>query len=532
MKRNIIAAAMVCALACAVFAQAGAGRGGAADPKKQEKLAILPFTGLDAESGETIAELFSYSSELNEVFAPIPRTSIASAIARERNFQMSSGMTDPETIAALGRQLGAQYVIAGNIAALKNRRLLAVSIIRIEDLQLVAGDVQEYGDIAEIRAKVPGMARAVIASIRIDRRNLPKLAIVPFQFRTATNTKDADVLAQILAIQLAKNGRYAVYPRTQSLEQVQGEYRNQMDGNTADENIARLGQGENPRLVLSGAARRLSDEVNMFNVSLINLETGVQENGLSREYQDISDGLAVIEGIAQDIPLYGGARARREAKRERERERASRDALFKINADESFRSDASPFLFGLFGLFQGLDVDFLVIPAMLGAQYYTSTNGNSGYTLEALKINYSVLPYTSLGIGAGFGVTADENGAVVWNWAGVKAYAGIVFPFGIKYVGRSHEFSFLFFADALLEIGYSDWGGLLNRTDSAGFGVNPGFEAGIALRGFTDGYGFYSYSLEFSYGGIWRPDGRYTHSAGIAWKLHLRNDFMYEFYKE
>ena len=67
----------------------------------RDTLAVLPFTGGTTEDGETIAELFSFSSELNGVFAPIPRTSISQAISREQKFQTSAGMTDPYTIAAI-----------------------------------------------------------------------------------------------------------------------------------------------------------------------------------------------------------------------------------------------------------------------------------------------------------------------------------------------------------------------------------------------------------------------------------------------
>jgi hypothetical protein len=77
--------------------------------------AILSFTGGQGEEGETIAELFSFEKELTAVFASVPRTSINGAIRNEQRFQMASGMTDPDTIAALGKQLGAEYVVAGGL---------------------------------------------------------------------------------------------------------------------------------------------------------------------------------------------------------------------------------------------------------------------------------------------------------------------------------------------------------------------------------------------------------------------------------
>jgi hypothetical protein len=55
--------------------------------------------------------LFSFNPELNRVFSIIPRTSLSEAAAEEQKFQLDSGMTDPETAAALGKQLGAHAAI-------------------------------------------------------------------------------------------------------------------------------------------------------------------------------------------------------------------------------------------------------------------------------------------------------------------------------------------------------------------------------------------------------------------------------------
>ncbi|MDR0708304.1 MAG: penicillin-binding protein activator LpoB, partial [Treponema sp.] len=84
----------------------------------KDNLAILPFTGGQGDEGETIAELFSFEPALTAMFDPVPRTSINRAIRSEQRFQYESGMTDPDTAAALGKQLGARYVVSGSITAL------------------------------------------------------------------------------------------------------------------------------------------------------------------------------------------------------------------------------------------------------------------------------------------------------------------------------------------------------------------------------------------------------------------------------
>jgi TolB-like protein len=266
----------------------------------KDNLAVLPFTGGSGDEGETVAELFSFSPDLTAVFNPIPRTSISRAIRNERNFQSGTGMTDPDTIAALGRQLGAKYVVAGSIAKLGQQNLLIISILKIDDLRQIAGDIQTYVKIEELQGKLPSMARNIIEAAKIDASKFTKLAVVPVELRDNIDPRVADTLAQILSINLIRSGKYAVYPRTASLEQVQTEYHHQLSGETADEHRVDIGKGENPRLVLSVIARKLG-AANMFNASIINLESGVQEVGKSVNYQSLDDGIEIMGSLAGEL---------------------------------------------------------------------------------------------------------------------------------------------------------------------------------------------------------------------------------------
>ncbi|MDR2194567.1 MAG: hypothetical protein LBP19_08935 [Treponema sp.] len=290
MKRMISIAALAFAVVNAAFAK--------------DTLAILPFTGGQGEEGETIAELFSFEKELTAVFAPVPRTSINGAIRSEQRFQMASGMTDPDTIAALGKQLGAQYVVAGSITSLGKQNLLIIAIIKIDELRQIAGDVQTYGSISEIRGKLPAMAKTIADASKGGAANLPMLAVLPVRLSGWTDTREADALAQILAARLAQSGKYAVYPRTKGLEQVQAEIGNQFGGDVADEYLPRIGKANNPRLALSVTARKLGVDT-MFNAAIINLETGIQEAGETADYQSMEDGIRAMEDLS--AVLSGGA---------------------------------------------------------------------------------------------------------------------------------------------------------------------------------------------------------------------------------
>jgi TolB-like protein len=267
-------------------------------------IAILPFSGGHDDEGGAIAELFSFQDEITAYFNVIPRTKIAAAIDNEHQFQLSSGLTDPRTMAALGKQVGAQYVVAGSIEKLGKRNLLLISILKIDDLRQIAGDIATYAKIEDIRAKLPGMAGNIVAAAKNVNIPRQKLAVprIDMQNKTADNGAVANTLAQILSIFIIESGAFAVYPRTDSLEQVLAEHRAQLSGQTADENQSAIGKGDNPDMVLSVIARKLGS-VNMFNASILRLgvDGGTQVIGKSVDYNTLDDGIESMRRLASEL---------------------------------------------------------------------------------------------------------------------------------------------------------------------------------------------------------------------------------------
>jgi len=292
--KKIIFVILSCWISFAVFGQV------------KPTMAILPFTGGSGDEGETLAELFSFDYTLTSAFMPLPRTSINTAINREQNFQMDSGYTNPETISRIGRQLGAKYILAGSIAEVGGKKLIIVTIMQIENLQLIAGEWKPYSNVDEFRYnRLLEFTTNIIPDAQKDTSKLQKLAVLPFQMPTGKN--EADTLAQILAVEIAQHGVYAVYPRTRTLEQVQREYNNQLNGNTADEYAITIGKGDNPLLAMSVVARD-SGNNKRFNAAVINVESGGQVNGKTFEYHGYNslgdDTLSTIREIA--LQLGGG----------------------------------------------------------------------------------------------------------------------------------------------------------------------------------------------------------------------------------
>jgi TolB-like protein len=261
------------------------------------KLGILPFTGGTGGDGETVAQLFSIQKEIMDAFTVVPRTSAINALLAEQNFQMS-GYTDSDTIARLGRFLNADFVVSGHISRLGNSNLIIVTIINVETFEQMAGDYHTYQNIEEVRKLLPAMSKKLIAASRRNTSSLPKLAIAPFGVaNTGVNTQDAEILAQILAIEIANNGKYAVLPRTTTMRTALQELEYQMSGYTAEEGAKALGRATNAGFVLSAEARSLGN-MNMFTAQILHVEDGRQLAGDSRDYRIIDDGINLMAELA------------------------------------------------------------------------------------------------------------------------------------------------------------------------------------------------------------------------------------------
>jgi len=273
------------------------------------RLAILPFTGGGGADGETIAMLLGHEPALRNAFTPVSRTTAVEAIMREHRFQRA-GLTDEDTIRELGRQMNADYIVAGHIQQLGRSRLVHITIIHVESLQQIAGDFREYNDISEIRAELPGMARRIVEASGRGGGRQPSLAVLPFHVMSGqVNDVYAEILAQLLATEIANSGRYAVLPRTSAIERTMAEHAIQRGGITDPTNIRRLGAAANADFVLAGVVSTLG-VMNLFMVDILDVVSGEIITGGSEEYREVSDGLVRMQTLAQTLTRTAAPAAR------------------------------------------------------------------------------------------------------------------------------------------------------------------------------------------------------------------------------
>jgi TolB-like protein len=311
-----------------------------------------------------------------------------------------------------------------------------------------------YSKIEELPEKFPDMMKTLLPLLDVNTSGLPKLAVLPVQMQggagDATNQRDADTLAQILAIGLLRNKRYAIYPRTSSLEQVQKEFDTQRSGVTADKNAAQSGYGVNPEYVLSVTSRKLG-EMNMFNAAIIDMAEGTMLQGTSEDYGTLIDGMAAMESIA--ITLSGGemspaeieqrkkeeeariaAAAKEEAARIAEEERVEKERIAEEQRAEAARKAAinrDKFLRES-GVTLGVNMGISVIGGDLDAQIFGEpkpiTVESSDPDAKASSIGYSGGLSVALRHGKYFAIQSGVNFNLGFNGPSKLEYTYLQVP--------------------------------------------------------------------------------------------------------
>ncbi|MDR2096776.1 MAG: leucine-rich repeat protein [Treponema sp.] len=298
MKKRAVCLLVCALLGAALYAQAAGNPAG--NPAGKPRLAILPFTGGSPEDTETIAEFFSFEPEINRVFTPVPRTRAIETLMKEQEFQ-HSGLTDSDTIAELGKQLNADYVLAGHIAELGGGKLLLITIINVRELQQIAGDYREYQRIEGVVDVLGDMAARIARAAARDTSRLPRLAVLPFNaLSSGMDVQDAELLAQLLATEIANSGSYAVFPRTKAVEKVMEEHHIERSGMTDAESIRTIGEAVNAQYVLSANVRKLGAD-NYFSAAILHIVEASQGPGTREKYRTVRDGLEIMPRLAQSL---------------------------------------------------------------------------------------------------------------------------------------------------------------------------------------------------------------------------------------
>ena len=127
------------------------------------KVAVLPFSSVNEEEGDTISSIFANELSKRKVYTVLTRNSQVEKAMKELNFQRN-GLTDENTIAEIGKALNAQYVMAGSISKLGRNNTLVVSMINVETLENLTGSSRSFRNIEDVIQYVPQTARIDLPS--------------------------------------------------------------------------------------------------------------------------------------------------------------------------------------------------------------------------------------------------------------------------------------------------------------------------------------------------------------------------------
>lgn len=274
------------------------------DQNKLGGIAVLPFTGIDANDGDTLARYLG--TALTDVtkgkFRVLPRTAAMAKVLEEHDFQ-DSGLTSTSNKATIGKGIGADYVVSVDIETLGSKKLVIASIIDVEDLKQTGGYYFEYQKISDIQEKLTEISEILINK---TEDNLGKsnstIAVLPFSIDAEglASINDAQVLAQMLASSIANSGKYSVVIRTDTIDEVRKEYERVDIGLLNTNDASKEGKGLNADYVLTGFVSKL-DNKSSVDVQVLTTEGFEQVKGASTGFEQISDLIETMPNISYKI---------------------------------------------------------------------------------------------------------------------------------------------------------------------------------------------------------------------------------------
>lgn len=150
MKKLMLCALMLAALAC-----------WAEEPK--ETVAVPMFGGTDTETCKVISDLFSTKLASKGLFRVLTRTNI-DAIAKEADYQLSGNTSDEDAV-ALGKQLNAKYIVAGQLTTLGTLKVLYVQLLNVETAEVISGSEKKFTEIEEAYDYVDDLVGIMVSKL-------------------------------------------------------------------------------------------------------------------------------------------------------------------------------------------------------------------------------------------------------------------------------------------------------------------------------------------------------------------------------
>jgi hypothetical protein len=267
------------------------------------RMGILPFTGGTGKDSENITTLISFQSDILRAFTLVPSTNAVQALVLEPKFQFS-GCTDSDTIAQIGRLLDADFVVSGYLRQISgDRKLIVYNVVNTSAYELLGGGSVEYGNAEDIPGLLAEIGRNIVTATKRDTSRLPKLAVRPVRLTSQEGSMaEAEMLSQILIIELTNSGKYAVLPRLTNMRVAMIDIDNRMGGYSAAEKTMAIGRAMNADNILNSELRK-QDVTNTFSAFIIDSENGNVSFEIQQSYRIIDEGVRLMPSTLESATV-------------------------------------------------------------------------------------------------------------------------------------------------------------------------------------------------------------------------------------
>lgn len=269
----------------------------------QNRVAVIPFTGGNADDGATIATFFEIEmKESSNYFEVLPRTKAMRDFSREAKYRKTS-ITDADAICRIGRLSGADYVVTGHIQKLGIENVLILNITEVATYRKMSGAYCRYSGLGHARDQLPSMIQSMVYyTLAYRNNNAPKLAAVPFDMMLKNTTKEieASLLVDMLTGEIANTGRYSVIQRTSIIDMIMYEEEIKNSRLTSIYIMEKIGRALGTEYVLSGIVPKHGRDT-LVDAQIVNIETADQKSRGRVEYRNMLDGVLVMDDLSYQL---------------------------------------------------------------------------------------------------------------------------------------------------------------------------------------------------------------------------------------
>ncbi|MDR1301160.1 MAG: formylglycine-generating enzyme family protein [Treponema sp.] len=254
-------------------------------------LTILPFTGAVGEDEEIITLLFANQEDIRTAFTVIPCSTNFQRISEE-TVGLSSAQDHEALIGEIQQELNADFTLMVRAEKVGTTHLALISLVELKTLRFLGGEYRQYRSLSEFRYSVPDIAANLIQAAQRRDEEVPKLTVFPFYIHGVPSW-EADILVQLLTIELANSRKYAILPWDLSIETMIRDFSIPYSGIIDPDRIKTIGIITNIPYVLAGDVLNLGS-TKLFIASIVDTEDGNLVSGGDIEYRAINEDLSPL----------------------------------------------------------------------------------------------------------------------------------------------------------------------------------------------------------------------------------------------